>query len=60
MYVKFISYSFIKYVTFFYIGGKCECFILVINDILEYNLPYVQSDFTCNPGPTIFISSRYY
>ena len=45
---------------FFYKGGKCECFILVINDILEYNLPYVQSDFTCNPGPTIFISSRYY
>ena len=54
MYVKFISYSFIKYVTFFYKGGKCECFILVINDILEYNLPYVQSDFTCNLGPTRF------
>ena len=26
---------------------------LKINDILEYNLPYMQSDFTCNPGPTI-------
>ena len=21
-----------------------------INDILEYNLPYQQSNFTCNPG----------
>ena len=27
---------------------------LLINDVLEYNLPYMQSDFTCNPGPTIF------
>ena len=25
-----------------------------INDILEYNLPHMQSDFTCNMGPTIF------
>ena len=25
---------------------------LLINDVLEYNLPYMQSDFTSNPGPT--------
>ena len=25
---------------------------LYMNDILEYNPPYAQSDFTCNPGPT--------
>ena len=24
---------------------------LLINDGLEYNPPYVQSDFKCNPGP---------
>ena len=29
-------------------GCKCRCFVL----ILEYNPPYVQSDFTSNPGPT--------
>ena len=32
-----------------YKGGKCGCCVLV----LEYNLPYVQSNFTCNPGLTI-------
>ena len=26
---------------------------LKINDVLEYNLPYMQSNFTCNPGPTL-------
>ena len=35
----------------FYKGGKCGYFVLIKNDILEYNLPYVQSNFTCNPGP---------
>ena len=25
---------------------------LKINDVLEYNLPFVQSDFTCNLGLT--------
>ena len=30
---------------------------LKINDILEYNLPYVQSDFTCNP---ILCAIRFY
>ena len=25
-------------------------------NVLEYNLPYVQSDFTCNPGPTIYLT----
>ena len=29
-----------------------DVFSLKINDILEYNLPYVESDFECNPGPT--------
>ena len=23
-----------------------------MNDVLEYNLPYMQSDFMCNLGPT--------
>ena len=31
---------------------KCGCLVLIKNDILEYNMPYVQSDFTCNLGPT--------
>ena len=31
-----------------------------INDGLEYNLPYVHSDFTCNPGPTKDFSFFYY
>ena len=26
---------------------------LKINDVHEYNLPYVQSDFTYNLGPTL-------
>lgn len=26
---------------------------LKIYDVLEYNLPYVQSDFSCNLGPTL-------
>ena len=25
-------------------------------DVLDYNPPYVQSDFTCNPGPTDIFS----
>ena len=27
--------------------------------ILEYNLPNVESDFTCNPDPTIFYLRLY-
>ena len=29
---------------------------LLINDVLEYNLPYMQSDFTCNPGLTDYLT----
>ena len=35
---------------------------LYVDDILEYNPPYVESNFTCNPGPTkliIHIAPRY-
>ena len=31
---------------------------LKINDILEYNPPYVEFDFTCNTGPTDFKISQ--
>ena len=34
-------------------GVSMDVSYLKINDVLEYNLPYVQSDFTCNPGATI-------
>ena len=27
---------------------------LSINDVLEYNPPYLKSDFTCNLGPMLF------
>ena len=33
--------------------GVSGCFVLVKNEILEYNLPYVETDFTCNPGPIL-------
>ena len=33
----------------FYKGGKCGCFVLIKNDIIESKPPNVQSDFTCNP-----------
>ena len=33
--------------------------MLKINDVLEYNPPYVQSDFTCNLGPTKLLTSDY-
>ena len=29
---------------------------LKINAVLEYNLPYMQSDFTCNPGLMVLYS----
>ena len=32
-------------------GFKCGCCVLKINDVLEYNPPYVQSDFKCNLHP---------
>ena len=35
-----------------YKGGKCGRFILI------YNLPYVQSDFTCNLGLTIYFLQK--
>ena len=33
-------------------GVSVDVLYLLINDVLEYNLPYVQSHLTCNPGPT--------
>ena len=42
-----MSHGFIK-------GVSVDVSYLLINDILEYNPPYIQSDFTCNPGPTSF------
>ena len=33
-------------------GVSVDVLYLKINDVLEYNPPYVQSDFMCNPGPT--------
>ena len=27
----------------------------LINDIREYNMPFVQSDFLCNPGLMVFL-----
>ena len=44
--------------VWFHKGGKSGCCVLLINDILEYNPPYVQSNFTCNPGPTILITHK--
>ena len=35
-------------------GISVDALYLKINVILEYNLPYVQSDFMCNLGPTNF------
>ena len=52
---KYVLYGKIKYVVWFYKGGKRGCFILIINAILEYNPPYMQSDFTCNLGLTSLI-----
>ena len=34
-------------------GVSVDVLYLKINYILEYNLPYMQSDFMCNPGPKI-------
>ena len=31
-------------------GVSVDALYLKINDVLEYNLPYEQSDFMCNPG----------
>ena len=36
----------------FHIGGECGCFVLINNDVLEHNPPYMQSNFTFNPSPT--------
>ena len=36
-------------------GVSVDVLYLQINDFLEYNLPNVQSNFTCNPGPTIIL-----
>ena len=33
-------------------GVSVDVLYLYINDILEYNLPYVQSNFMCNLGLT--------
>ena len=33
-------------------GVSVDVLYLYKHDILEYNLPYVQSDFMGNPGPT--------
>ena len=35
-------------------GVSVNVLYLKINDVFEYNLPFVQSDFTCNPGLTSF------
>ena len=40
-------------------GVSGDVLYLQINDILEYNLPYVQSDFTYNLGPTILNSAKW-
>ena len=32
-------------------GVSVDVLYLKINDVLEYNLPYVQSNFMCIPGP---------
>ena len=34
-------------------GVGVDVLYLKINDVLEYNSPYMQSDFTCNPGRMI-------
>ena len=31
-------------------GISVDVSYLKINDVLDYNLPFVQSNFTCNPG----------
>ena len=37
-------------------GVSVDVLYLLINDVLEYNLPYMQSDFTCNPGLTDYLT----
>ena len=37
-------------------GGKCGCIVLIKNDVLGYNPPYMQFNFTCNLGPMYFIT----
>ena len=44
MYIKDVSYGYIKYSAWFYKGGSVDLLYLKINDILEDNLPYMQSD----------------
>ena len=44
--VKNVLYREIKFKK----GESVDVSYLKINDILEYNLPYVESDFICNPG----------
>jgi len=39
-----MTHGFIKKVS-------VDVLYLKINDVLEYNLPYVQSNFMYNPGP---------
>ena len=36
-------------------GVSVDVLYLQLNDVLEYNLPYVQSDFMCNSGLMIKI-----
>ena len=39
-------------------GVSEDVLYLQINDVLEYNLPYVQSDFMCNLGPTKILTQH--
>ena len=39
-------------------GVSVDASYLKINDILEYNLPYMQSNFTCNLGPTKIVYDK--
>ena len=42
-----------KYVRCFYKAVSVDVLYLKINDVLEYNMPYVQSDFMSNLGQAI-------
>ena len=39
-------------------GVSVDVSYLKMNDILEYNPPYVQSNCMCNSGPTIIYTVR--
>ena len=39
-------------------GVRVDVLYLKINYIINYNLPFVQSDYKCNPGPTYFIGQN--